>query len=85
MIMLHKDVARNGFKHIAYTSLDNIIDTRLTILKSEDMAAFRMLAAMSVLGSKFYPAMLNILINNSPQWNRKIIEAAGSTWFYNAN
>lgn len=75
MIMLHKDVARNGFKHIAYTSLDNIIDTRLTILKSEDMAAFRMLAAMSVLGSKFYPAMLEHFDNNSPQEFERIIEA----------
>ena len=39
------------------------------------MAAFRMLAAMSVLGSKFYPAMLEHFDNNSPQEFERIIEA----------
>lgn len=58
MVMLYKDVVRNNFRHIEYTSLESIMEARLSILRQEDLMAYKMLTAMSVLGTKFYPAML---------------------------
>lgn len=81
MIMLHKDATRNSLKNISYTNVENIIDTRLNILKQEDYSAFRILTAMSVLGSKFYPAMLENFDSNSPQEFERIIEKLVQTGF----
>lgn len=75
MILLHKDAVRNKLKHIQYNSLENILDMRLTILKSEDYKAYRMLTAMSVLGNKFYPAMLEHFDNNPPEEFERIVES----------
>lgn len=83
MIMLYKDALRNGLKRVEYTSLDNIIETRMSILKQESPSAFRMLAAMSVLGNKFYPAMLEHFDNNSPQEFERIIELLVQNGFIN--
>ncbi len=74
MVMLYKDIKRNNLKHIAYNSLDTIIDARLGILRQEDLSVYRMLCAMSVLGAKFYPAMLENFDNNSTQEFERIIE-----------
>ena len=74
MIMLYKDIKRNQLKHICYDSKDAIIDARLGILKQEDISAYKMLVAMSVLGVKFYPAMLEHFDNNKPQEFERIIE-----------
>ncbi len=74
MVMLYKDIKRNGLKHIAYDSLENILEARLSILRQEDITAYRMLSAMSVLGNKFYPAMLENFDNNTPQDFEKGIE-----------
>ena len=73
-VMLLKDSNKNGYKYVKHNSLDNIIDARLGILKTEDLSAYRMLVAMSVLGVKFYPAMLEYFDNNSPQEFQRIIE-----------
>ena len=74
MVFLYKDIKRNGLKFVNYSSLENIIDARLGILKQEDINAYRVLGAMSVLGSKFYPAMLEHFDNNTPQEFERIIE-----------
>ena len=74
MVLLHKDIVKNKLKHIQYSSIDNIIDSRLLLLKQEDYSAYRMLVAMSILGYKFYPAMLEHFDNNSPEEFERIIE-----------
>lgn len=74
MVMLYKDITRNNLNHLTYTSLESVMDTRLSILRQEDFPAYRMLMAMSVLGSKFYPAMLENFDNNSESEFERIIE-----------
>ena len=74
MIMLYKDIKRNGLKHINYETFEDIIDARLSILRQEDMPSYRLLSAISVLGNKFYPAMLENFDNNTPQDFERIIE-----------
>ena len=74
MVLLYKDIRRNGLKHITYNSMESILDARLGILKQEDFSSYRMLIAMSVLGSKFYPAMLEHFDNNSEKEFERIIE-----------
>lgn len=74
MVLLNADIKRNNLKHISCKDLDSIIELRLNILSQEDPHAYRTLVAMSVLGEKFYPAMLESLDNNSPQEFERIIE-----------
>ena len=74
MVLLYKDIRRNGLKHITYNSIESILDARLGILKQEDLPSYRMLIAMSVLGKKFYPAMLEHFDNNSEKEFERIIE-----------
>ena len=81
MVMLYKDIKRNGLKHVSYDSLEGIIDARLSILRQEDIAAYRVLSAMSVLGNKFYPAMLENFDNSNPQDFENIIETLVSRGF----
>ncbi len=82
-VMLYKDVKRNNLKHIAYDSLEAVIEARLSILRQENINAYRMLMAMSVLGSKFYPAMLENFDDNSPQDFEQIIEYLVNRGFIN--
>ena len=74
MVMLYKDIKHNNLKIGTYNSIDSIIEARLDILKHENIKAYRILIAMSVLGSKFYPAMLENFDNHSPQDFEQIIE-----------
>ena len=74
MVMLSKDLKRNNLKFVNYNSLEEILDARLSILKDEDYASYRMLVAMSLLGYKFYPAMLEHFDNNTPQEFERIVE-----------
>ncbi len=74
-VMLYKDIKRNDLKHINYNSLQAIIEARLSILRQEDTAAYRLLTAMAILGSKFYPAMLESFDNNSPSDFEKAIDS----------
>ncbi len=74
MVMLYKDNMRSGLKQIIYDSLESIVDARLQILRREDFASYRMLIAISVLGTKFYPAMLEHFDNNGVQEFERIIE-----------
>lgn len=73
-VLLDADIKRNGAKNINYNSVETLLDFRLSLLKQEDIKAYRMLIAMSILGSKFYPAMLENFDNNSPQDFERIIE-----------
>ncbi len=74
MVLLYKDTKRNNLKHATYDTLETIVDARLGILRHEDIKSYRMLCAMSILGSKFYPTMLENFDNNSPQEFERIIE-----------
>lgn len=74
MVMLYKDILRNNLKNIKYTNLETIIKNRLNILKQENLEEFRFLVALSILGVKFYPAMLENFDNCSPQQFESIIE-----------
>lgn len=74
MVFLHDEIKRTALKNISYDSLQNILEKRLSILKFEDINAYRMLIAMSVLGDKFYPAILETFDNNSQNEFERIIE-----------
>ena len=83
MLMLYKDIKRNNLKQIDYNTIDGIIDARLGLLRKEDFASYRVLTAMSVLGSKFFPAMLEHFDNNSQQEFERIIETLVQNGFIN--
>ena len=83
LVFLYKDIKRNKLKSVNYTSLDDIIDARLNILKQEDYSAYRLLLAMSVLGSKFYPAMLEHFDNMTSQEFERLIEKLVQSGYIN--
>ena len=74
MVLHDLDLKRTGLKNYSYNSLETLIEARINILKQEDWNSYRMLIAMSVLGVKFYPAMLEYFDNNTPQEFERIIE-----------
>ena len=74
MLLLYRDCSRFGIKNINYESLDKIISTRLNILKENDIASYRLLIAMALLGIKFYPAMLENFDNNPLKEFERIFE-----------
>ena len=61
IIFLENDIKENQLKNIEYNSFEKIISLRLSILKKMDLKAYQLLMAMSVLGKKFYPAVLSTL------------------------
>lgn len=81
MVLLHKDASRNKLKYVQYDTLENIIETRLSLLKQEDYKSYRILIAMAILGSKFYPAMLEHFDNNPPEEFERIIETLAQKGF----
>ena len=83
LVMLEQDAKRNNFSIINPASLDVLIDSRLKFLKKEDTASYRMLVAMSVLGKKFYPAMLEHFDNNTEKEFERIIEVLVQRGFVN--
>ena len=74
IIMHRKDIIRNGLTYQSCNTIENLIKTRLHILKKEDLKSYRMLVAFSTLGSKFYPAMLEFFDNNEEKEFERIIE-----------
>ena len=72
--LLYQDIKRNRLKCINYDTPEAIIDARLGILRNEDFSAYRMLSAMSILGTKFYPAMLEHFDNNTSQDFERILD-----------
>lgn len=83
LIMLNKDIKRNNLKYVNCNSIEDILETRLSILKDEDITSYRMLIAISFLGNKFYPAMLEHFDNNSQQEFERIIETLTQHGFIN--
>lgn len=81
MVLLNTDIQRNNLKRISCNDLNSIVGLRLNILEQEDIHSYRMLIAMSVLGKKFYPAMLENFDNNPPQEFERIIEKLVSAGF----
>lgn len=81
LVLLDKDLKRNHLKQAKYDNLENIITLRLRILKKEDIKSYRMLIAMSILGVKFYPAMLENFDNNTPQDFENFIEKLANNGF----
>lgn len=63
--LFYKDIRRNELNNLIYNNIDDIINLRLKILKSENIIAYRLLVAMSILGPKFYPAILENFDNVS--------------------
>lgn len=74
VVLLHKDFEQNNLKISSYNSPEDITKLRLEILKKYDISAYRMLVAMSILGVKFYPAMLEHFDNYNNQQFEEIIE-----------
>ena len=74
VILLYNDLKRNNIKLSNYNSPEDIMVSRLNILKDENTYAYRFLIASSVLGVKFYPAMLETFDNISAQKYEDIIE-----------
>ena len=74
LIFLKKDSVRNNIKEMQYNTVESVVKNRLAILKKEDIKAYRILVAMSVLGIKFYPSILETFDNNSPQEFDRIIQ-----------
>ncbi len=74
MVLLHKDLSKNRLKYIQYNTIESIIEARLAFLCNDDNKAYRILIAMSILGYKFYPAMLEHFDNNSQDEFERIIE-----------
>ncbi|MCM1003909.1 MAG: hypothetical protein NC408_06155 [Candidatus Gastranaerophilales bacterium] len=74
MVLLKADIKKYSLKMPVYNNLETLIQARLNIFKQNDLPAYRMLIAMSVLGTKFYPAALENFDNNPPQEFERIIE-----------
>jgi tetratricopeptide (TPR) repeat protein len=67
LILLKKDINRLGLKNITYKNIESIIEYRLKILQQENIRAYRLLVAMSVLGAKIYPAILEGFDSPNPE------------------
>ncbi len=73
IVFLKNDLERNLIKDITFDNIETLIGHRLNLLLREDLTSFRLLTAMSVLGVKFYPAMLENFDNNTPQEFERVI------------
>ena len=74
LVLLNMDINNSGVKNYNYNSLDSVIALRLELLQKDDVTAYRMLIAMSVLGVKFYPAILENFDNNDISEFERIID-----------
>lgn len=74
VMLLNHDIKRLGLKSNNYKSIDKVIESRLQILKQEDIKSYRLITALSVLGTKFYPAILEHFDNNTQSEFERIIE-----------
>lgn len=74
IVLAQYDQNSENPQKITFDSLENLIKYRLNYLKETDIKSYRLLIAMSVLGLKFYPAILDSFDNNSPKEFERIIE-----------
>ncbi|MBR6127786.1 hypothetical protein IKQ21_08895 [bacterium] len=83
MVLFYKDLESAGLKVTSVSSAENLVKMRLEILKKTDLPAYRTLSAMSILGVKFYPAMLEHFDNNNETEFERIIETLVQKGFIN--
>ena len=83
LILLNNDLKSKNLDHIEYKTLNDIMNYRLKLLKQDDILSYRMLCAMSVLGHKFFPAMLEFFDNNSEKEFERIIDTLVQKGFIN--
>ena len=74
LLFLYRDAKRYNLKNIEYKNIETVIEYRLKLLKQQNLMAYRLLIAMSVLGAKFYPAILENFDNGSPEHLEKMID-----------
>ena len=74
LTFLDKECPNLASKIINIKDIESIMSQRLVILKQNDWQAYRFLIAMSILGIKFYPAMLENFDNHSQEDFLKIID-----------
>lgn len=67
IILLYKDLAKLRLNPSKYNNIESILEHRLRILKQENIRAYRLLVALSVLGTKVYPSVLDMFDNSSPE------------------
>ena len=65
LIFYYKDLKENNLKFIKYNKLEELLEARLTLLKQNNIKSYKMLIAMSLLGAKFYPSMLEHFNSNT--------------------
>lgn len=82
-VLLYKEAKKKNYRSVSYNNLEEIMTARLALLKQNDFNAFRMLVAMSFLGNKFYPAILEHFDNNTQQEFERIIESLTQSGFIN--
>ncbi len=58
LILYYKELKNNNLKLIRYNRIEEIIEARLNLLKQNDITSYKILVCMSLLGIKFYPAIL---------------------------
>lgn len=63
IILLKKEIERHGLANVTYGNMEAVIEYRLKLLKQENLRAYRLLCAMSILGPKVYPAVLKTFDN----------------------
>ncbi len=80
IVLLDREIQQNGLKNIHYNTFENVIKIRLGLLK-QDMNAYRLLVAMSVLGEKFYPAILTNFDNYTIEEYERCVEKLVNTGF----
>lgn len=74
IVLLNADIRRNQMTSPIYKSINEVMIHRLDILRKENTKAYRLLAAMSILGVKFYPAILDTFDNNTYTEFEQLIE-----------
>ena len=82
-VLLKKDCDLYGISKSNVDTAEAIVNSRISILRREEYSAYRFLSAMSVLGSKFYPAMLEHFDNVSTAEFEHIIDLLIQKGFIN--
>jgi len=81
-VLLNKDIERLGLQEDdTLKNIENVIEYRLKILKQENIKAYRLLSALSILGSKVYPALLESFDNSTPESFENTINYLASSGF----
>ena len=83
IIYYYKESKENHLKFIKYNKLEDLLEARLTLLKQKNIKTYKILMAMSLLGVKFYPAILEHFNNNTTNEFEKLIEYLVNTGYIN--